>query len=418
MSMKGHKQAALALTLAATAAIAAAAPAGAAMTAATPGRSLVVTRLTMDTYSPGLLAHTPPLDSPRLSKGNLYVVTVQGTVSFYAAVDYLQIQQPFTVFCGTPQPAPLFGSAGGSGPVSNDAEFIFAQPVSNGACTSLKLARRYPNFQVNDGFGWGHPKLLSPKPVRRPTANHAYSFAIVGQGRRLGLELVDPDTRDDYGSFRITIRHAIGSDCTHGQWRAFALKRAAICAGDTANTHGVIPKLPKARPLTVPQGPIAHVVRDSDFPKGINAQLPAGALGAAAFSKYASVSTAAAKTQRAILTGRQLQSAAISRLGGNALPSITSTAMQFPNAKSAQAAYAALAALDARANAPTGATAAVAPATGVPGEVITYSGAAAGVEAIGYAGNGVYALRELQSDAGAPISANAVTALLASLISR
>jgi len=43
---------------------------------------------------------------------------------------------------------------------------------------------------------------------------------------------------------------------------------------------------------------------------------------------------------------------------------------------------------------------------------------AAGVEAIGYAGNGVYALRELQSDAGAPISANAVTALLASLISR
>ena len=417
MLIKRYRRAALALPVAATVALALAIAAPAAA-AAKPGPSLVVSRLTMDAYSPGLVAHTPPLHSPKLTKGKLYVVTVQGTVSFYAAVDYLQIQKPFIAFCGRSQPAPLFGSAGGSGPVSNDAEFIFAQPITAGTCNSVKLPLAYPNFQLNNGFGWGHPKLLSPKPVRRPTANHAYSFAVVGQGRRLGLELVDPDTRDDYGSFQITIRHAVSSDCTHGQWRAFALKLAAICAGDTASTHGRIPQLPKAKPLTIPQGPIAHVARDSDFPKAINAQLPAGVLGAAAFSKYASVSTAAGKLQRAILTASPVRSAAISELGGPALPSITSTALQFPNAASAQNAFAALAALDAAANAPAGATAAVATAKGVQGDVITYSGAAAGVEAIAYAGDGVYALRELQTAGRGPISATTATSLLASLISR
>jgi hypothetical protein len=133
----------------------------------------------------------------------------------------------------------------------------------------------------------------------------------------------------------------------------------------------VVPKLPNAKPLTTPQGPIAHVARDSDFPTAINAQLPAGALGAAAFSKYASVSPAARQAQEKILTTRRLQSAAISRLAAPALPSITSTAMQFSSASNAKA-----------------------------------------------TGNGVYTLRELQSSAGSPISATAVTTLLTSLINR
>ena len=414
--IRGYKRAAVGLPIAAAVALAVAAPMPAAA-AAKPGTSLVVSRLNMDSYSPSLNPHSARKSSPKLSKGKLYVLTAQGTVSYYAAVDYLQIQAPFTTFCGKSQPAPLFASAGGSGPVSNDPEFIFAQPITTGACATLKLPAQNPNFQVNNGFGWGHPPLLSPKPLRRPKANHAYSFAIVGQGKPLGLQLVDPDTRDDYGSLHITIRHAVGSDCSHGQWRAFALKRAAICAGDTANTHGVIPKLPKTKPLTISQGPIAHVARDSDFPTGINAELPAGALGAAAFSKYASA-PAARKAQLAILTAGKLQSAAISQLGGPARPLITSTAMQFPNANGAKTAYTALAALDAAANAPAGATATVAPAAGIPGEVITYSGAATGFETIALAGNDVYALRELQTAGSAPVSANAVTATLASLISR
>ena len=141
---------------------------------------------------------------------------------------------PFTTFCGKPQAAPLFGSAGGAGPVSNDAEFIFAQPIATGTCAALKLPVAYPNFQVNNGFGRAHPPLLSPKPLNGPTANHAYSFAVVGQGKPLGLELVDPDTRDDYGSFQITIRHAVGSDCAHGQWKAFAVKKQ----DDLCRRHG------------------------------------------------------------------------------------------------------------------------------------------------------------------------------------
>jgi hypothetical protein len=50
--------------------------------------------------------------------------------------------------------------------------------------------------------------------------------------------------------------------------------------------------------------------------------------------------------------------------------------------------------------------------------VITYSGAAAGVEVIATSGNGVYALRELETGASGPVSAEAVRTLLAALIAR
>ncbi len=381
-------------------------------------KSIVVGRLTLDAYSPTTVGHSAQLRTRRLAKGKLYVLNVQGTVSFYAAVDYLQIQKPFTRFCGRPQAAPLFGSAGGVGPVSNDAAFIFAQPISSGSCAALKLPVEYPNFQVNNGFGWGHPALLSPKPIRRPTANHSYNFAIVGQGRPLGAELVDPDTRDDYGSFRITVRKAIASDCSHHQWKAFALKRAAICTGDTAHTTGTIPKPAKVKPLKTPQGPIAHVVRDSDFPTAVNAQLPAGALGAARFARYATIDAAAARKQRTILAGHKLRSAAIAQINGKMLPLITSTAMQFAGASKASSAYVALAALDAGANAPGSSSAAVSAAPGLSGETITYKGASPGIEVIAHAGTGVYALRESQTAASGPVSAGAVRSLLGSLIRR
>jgi hypothetical protein len=290
------------------------------------------------------------------------VVTVQGTVSFYAAVDYLQVQKPFTTFCGRPQRAPLFGSAGGSGPVSNDAEFISAQPIATGGCKALKLPVQYPNFQVNDGFGWGHPPLLSRTPLRRGVGG------VAGADRR-------------------------------------ALER-----------QGTIPKLARARPLKISQAPIAHVARDSDFPTAVNAQLPAGALTAKQFARYAAVS-AAATAQRTILTRQRLRAAAIARLSGVGLPSITSTAMQFGGAARAKAAFTALGSLDAGTNAPAGDTAKVAPAAGSAGDVITYSGTAPGVEVIAQAGSSVYALRELQTTTG-PVSAKAASTLLAALIKR
>jgi hypothetical protein len=422
MLMKWYTRAALPLLFTMIAAIAAITPSAAAA-AVKPAPSLVVSRLTMDAYSPGLVAHTPPLRSPKLTKGSLYVITVQGTVSFYAAVDYLQIQLPFSRFCGAPQKAPLFSSRGGSGPVSNDAEFIFAQPVTVQSCASLKLPHAYPNFQVNNGFGWGHPKLLTPAPLRRPTANHAYSFAVVGQGRPLGLELVDPDTRDDYGSFQITIRHALASDCAHGQWRAFALKRAAICAGDTAHTTGTVPKLAKVTPLTISQGPIAHVVRDSDFPSGTNRELPSGALSAAGLARNYAISGTVAAQQTATLTGHGYRSGAISGLTGAKIPSVTSTAIQFATATGAAGAYTALVALDAGANAPAQTTATVTAATGIgQASVITYApaspGGSAGTELIAVAGDSVYVLRELQSAGSGPISAATVQSLLATLITR
>lgn len=386
-------------------------------------RSLVVDRLRLDAYSPGLVPHTPPLRSSRLAKGKLYVVTVQGTVSFYAAVDYRAIQIPFTRFCGVAQRAPLFASAGGVGPVSNDAEFIFAQPVSGTPCSSLKLPHAYPNLQVDNGFGWGHPRLLSPTRLTRPTANHAYDFAVVGQGRPLQLELVDPDTRDDYGSFQITIRHAIGADCTRGRWRAFALRRAAICTGDTAHTTGTIPKLATPRPLALSQAPLAHVARDSDIATGSNQELPNGALTAPQFARLQASSTAVAASETTLLAGHSFVSGAIAAFAGPTIPTITSTALQFASPAGARAAAAGLVALATGANAPAGSGGTAAPAPGAAQtELITYvptsAGGPAGLEAIASAGDGVYTLRELQTAGSGPVDATALQALLGQLIAR
>ena len=139
----------------------------------------------MDAYSPGLSrALARGCHSPTLTKGKLYVITVQGTVSFYAAVDYLQIQKPFIAFCGKSQagaPVRLGRRLRTRSPTTPSSSSPSRSRPAPAAAMKLPLA--YPNFQVNNGFGWGHPTLLSPKPVRRPTANHAYSFAIVGQGK-------------------------------------------------------------------------------------------------------------------------------------------------------------------------------------------------------------------------------------------
>jgi len=49
--------------------------------------------------------------------------------------------------CGAPERAAMFSSAGGSGQVGTDAEFIFALPVAGRSCAGQMLPRPYANFR-------------------------------------------------------------------------------------------------------------------------------------------------------------------------------------------------------------------------------------------------------------------------------
>lgn len=392
-----------------------------AATASARTRSLVVAKLRLDTHSGLLLPHTPAVSTPRLRKGALYVATVQGTLSYYAAIDYLDPQPPFIAFCGHPLAAPLFGSGGGVGKVSNDAQFVFAQPITTGTCAADPLPRKWLNFQANNGFGWAHPILLSAHPLTRPDATHSYDYAFVGQNRRLRFELDDPDTRDDYGSLTISVRKAVASDCAGEKWKAFQVKTRNVCLGSTAHTHGVIPPARTFPQLTTPQSPIVHVVRDTDVPTSVNSEVPAGALGAATFADYAVGARGAAKWSKT-LTGAGFRSAAISEFTTAGGPAIASTAILLRSAADATRVAADEVSLATGPQKPAGDSATTSADSGGPsGTLITFRPAASagngGYEIVAASGSTVITLRELETPSTA-VSLAQMQALAGTLVTR
>ncbi len=293
-------------------------------------------------------------------------------MSFYEPIDYNAIQRPFTVMCGRALPAPMFPSAGGVGPVGNDAEFLLAQPLDGKPCSTIKLPREYPNFQANVGKGWVHPNLVSRRPLKAPSPTHTYSFALDAHGKRVSFRMIDPDTRDDYGSLHIYIRRAVRSDCAGDGHAAFFLSLKA-CQADTAAT--AVPKLPTAPGrLSVNQSPVSHVLLSSDLPTGINGEVPSGALNAQQFATVDNASAKAMAAERSLLTRTDFVSGAISEFTGPGLPAYKSTAALFRTASQAQQALAAELSVVPSTQAPAGTTGQPATAdAAVPGSyIVTY----------------------------------------------
>ncbi len=328
--------------------------------------------LTLDSYSAVHSFHSAPVSTPRALARQLYVAVVRGTMSFYEPIDYAAIQRPFTVMCGRALPAPMYSSAGGVGPVGNDAEFLFAQPLVGKSCSTIKLPRDYPNFQANLGKGWVHPNLVSPRPLKAPTSTHTYTFALDAHGKPVSFRMIDPDTRDDYGSLRIYIRRAVRSDCAGDGHSAFFLSRKQ-CLADTPATAA--PKLPAATgQVSLDQAPISRVLLSSDLPTGTNGEVPSGALTAQQFAATDNSTAKAATAERSLLTRAGLVSGAISEFTGPGLPAYKSTAARFHSSSQAQQALAAELTLAPTTQPPEGTTAQPTVAdTTVPGAyLITY----------------------------------------------
>jgi hypothetical protein len=193
--------------------------------------STTIDHFALDSYHAWNRKATPPARSRVRLKSALYVATVQGTFSYYAAINYVAPQAPWTILCGTPESAPQFGSAGGSGKVGFDAEFVISRPWLPEPCAQAKLPVHWINFQMNPGTGvWAHPTALNLSTPPAPTPTHTYEYAVTGRkGHRVGFRLSDIDTRDNYGSLSIALRPATPEDCTGTKYAAFGLSSEAEC---------------------------------------------------------------------------------------------------------------------------------------------------------------------------------------------
>lgn len=184
--------------------------------------------LTLDSYYPWNRHYTPPVASTfKVVSGKYDVATVSGTFSYYSAINYSAPQHPWNVVCGTPEPSSQYsGSLGGDGPVGFDAEFVFARPWRKQKCEAAHLPIRWGNFQMNSGSSWAHPNILGALPTA-PTGNHTYSFAVVGNNKRVQFRLFDVLTRDNYGLVKISLAPATSSDCS--SYVAFGFSSEGQC---------------------------------------------------------------------------------------------------------------------------------------------------------------------------------------------
>ena len=200
-------------------------------------------QLSLDAYGGSAKRHhTPEVASQGRLKKGLYIATVSGTLSYWAAKYYSKPhptkKRPWTMVCGTPEPAPAFSSAGGSGPVGLDAEFVFARPWDPQECARWPLPRKWWQFQVNAGSGWAHPAAINltyPNPTPNPSHTYEYAISVTKPSRNVAFRLRDKATSDNYGTLHISLSAATIADCASRHYRAFGLGSEAECVAKASD---------------------------------------------------------------------------------------------------------------------------------------------------------------------------------------
>lgn len=180
----------------------------------------------LDTYERSQDGYIGPVATSKLLDHRRYILTVSGTFSSYSPGLWKSGKT-----CGTPTPRPRFPSKGRpSGPAGTDALWTFADrrgrcrqrstPVVPFVSTQLSVSGTYRRIG----------KLLPSYSGLR--ADHVYRFAVTGAGARARVRIKDPNSRDDYGRLRISIRRAVAADCRSGDYQAFAFSDETSCAAD------------------------------------------------------------------------------------------------------------------------------------------------------------------------------------------
>lgn len=196
--------------------------------------------VTLDSYEPNNDGFAGPVSTQKLPEGSRWVAVVQGTFSYYAPSWYSRPPTNWT-FCGiADEDGPLFASPdkASGGPVGMDAEFIFGRPGTRKFCRSHSLPMRWPNFEMRTGklSPYEHYSALGPT-LYAPTADHTYSYPLVGWGQPAQFRLKDrPRTSDNYGELKISLRPATAADCGNYDFGSFGFPDQATCEATLSGT--------------------------------------------------------------------------------------------------------------------------------------------------------------------------------------
>jgi len=149
-------------------------------------------------------SHSAGVATPSaLVAGAVYTVQIRGTISRWSP------RAMSSLCAGTPDAAPLFPSEGATGPASVDAEWVWAWPKSSPSLcphdrstASPPVAERTVVMALSSA---AKPTSL-PRPLETAmTANHVYTYKIVGQGAPAVFVVSDHGYKDNYGQFQITV---------------------------------------------------------------------------------------------------------------------------------------------------------------------------------------------------------------------
>ncbi len=163
------------------------------------------TEVQLDTYNAGNASEVSVVGQV-LEDGQPYLITVQGSFSFWFASDW----QTFGPCDGGVPPAmPVFPSPGTqNGPVSHDAAWYFGGPDGLSDCDDPLPDPSDPlGISLDGGNNWDDLEVDDVGGA--PDPNHAYHLTVIGQGAPVVFGLLDEKTVDNYGIFKFTIEPAV-----------------------------------------------------------------------------------------------------------------------------------------------------------------------------------------------------------------
>jgi hypothetical protein len=167
--------------------------------------------IALDTHVEGSAEAAGPVASPLvLTTGERYYVIVTGTVSIWPASQWSAAGSA----CGASEDFPEFPSPGATnGPVGWDAETVFAVPPEvnffHFTCVTSEIpfqsTQHSPGgFQLSTAGSFAH---MTPIGGERstPTAEHSYTYQVIGSGAPAAFRFVDDPVSDDYGVLMIKV---------------------------------------------------------------------------------------------------------------------------------------------------------------------------------------------------------------------
>jgi hypothetical protein len=163
--------------------------------------------LYLDAHDPANDGDAGPVSTTDvLATGVQYVADVSGTYNAWSP-DVLKFHN--STPCGTVEAAPTIPSPGAiETVVGQDAETVFGMPWLTRFCPALPVHGAGFEVDTGNGRGFVHPDTTAGR-LATPSADHSYSYPLVGTGQPARFRIFDKPTSDDNGILTIVV-HPVG----------------------------------------------------------------------------------------------------------------------------------------------------------------------------------------------------------------